>query len=622
MTPCPVADAATAMQTVALIVLGPSGLATASRLQQALDDAEIHGAASRLAAADIDRRFDDLGAHLRTLYRAGRPLVVLAAAAIPIRLLAPVLADKTVEPPVLAVAEDGSAVVPLLGGHRGANDLARRIGQILGTTAAITTAGDLRLGLALDRPPAGWRIADAGAVRPITAALLADERVRLEVEAGSAEDAAWLQPLQARTSPHADHRILVTERTVEPSASTLVYHPLTLALGVGCERDADPAELIALAERTLAGHGLARASVAAVTSIALKAAEPAIHALADHLGAPARFFDAETLERQTPRLANPSDLVFRETGCHGVAEGAALAAAGTDGVLIVEKIKSRRATLAIARAGRVLDAARIGRPQGHLAIVGIGPGSAGWRSPEADRLLACADHWIGYRGYLDLLEKPAHVRAHGFVLGEEEERARAAIDLAADGERVALISSGDAGIYAMAALAYELLDGAANPAWQRIAVTMTPGISALQAAAARAGAPLGHDFCAISLSDLLTPWAVIERRLQAAAAGDFVIALYNPASQTRRQGLARTIALLEAARPPETPVIIARNLGRTGETVSVVELQHLDQDGIDMMSLVIIGSSRTRITPRLHGRPFVYTPRGYLDRRDAEVRSA
>ncbi|MDH3658548.1 MAG: precorrin-3B C(17)-methyltransferase [Alphaproteobacteria bacterium] len=623
MTTRPADDGADEKAAAVIIVLGPSGLSIAERLKAALGNAEIQGASARLSATEVDRRFDDLGPHLQSLYKAKRPLLILAASAIPIRLLAPVLEDKTEEPPVLAIAEDGSAVVPLLGGHRGANDLARRVGEVLGTSPAITTAGDLRLGLALDQPPPGWRIRNLDQVKPITAALLAGEPVRLDVRTPIHGD-AWLETLRRHSKEDGKRQILITDRSSPPPPGGLVYHPATLALGVGCERDAEPAELIDLAEQALDQHGLAKASIAAMVSIALKAAEPAVHALADHLGVPARFFDAETLERQTPRLANPSGLVFKETGCHGVAEGAALAAIGDQGALIVEKTKSKRATLAIGRAAEVIGADRIGRPQGHLAIIGIGPGSSGWRTPEADRFLADSDHWIGYRGYLDLLHKPAHVEAEGFALGEEEDRARRALDLAAGGADVALVSSGDAGIYAMASLVYELLDRAENPAWQRIEVTMTPGISALQAAAARAGAPLGHDFCAISLSDLLTPWSVIEQRVRAAAEGDFVIALYNPASQKRRQGLARTMAVLEDARPPSTPVIIARNLGRDGESVEVVALENFEQDRIDMMSLVIIGSSQTRMAPRLHGRPFIYTPRGYLgtERSHAERRRA
>jgi cobalt-precorrin 5A hydrolase / precorrin-3B C17-methyltransferase len=199
---------------------------------------------------------------------------------------------------------------------------------------------------------------------------------------------------------------------------------------------------------------------------------------------------------------------------------------------------------------------------------------------------------------------------HAFALGEEEARARRALDLAAEGRRVALISSGDPGIYAMAALVLELLERG-GPEWQRVAIVVSPGVSALQAAAARAGAPLGHDFCAISLSDLLTPWDEIERRLAAAAVGDFVIVLYNPASGRRRDGLLRALDILRQARPPETPLVHGRNIGRAEETLSVTSLAAFDPSPVDMLSLLIIGSSRTRALATPDGRSFVYTPRGY-----------
>jgi cobalt-precorrin 5A hydrolase/precorrin-3B C17-methyltransferase len=210
-------------------------------------------------------------------------------------------------------------------------------------------------------------------------------------------------------------------------------------------------------------------------------------------------------------------------------------------------------------------------------------------------LLAGAEDWVGYRGYLDLLgPRPGGEPArHAFALGEETARVRKALELAAAGRRVALISSGDAGIYGMAALACEVLERADDPAWQR------------------AGAPLGHDFCAISLSDLLTPWSEIERRLEAAAAADFVTVLYNPASRRRREGLARALALLGAARAPETPVVHARNLGRDGESVEVGALAEFDPSAVDMLSLLIVGARRTRFLPRPNGRALVYTPRGY-----------
>jgi cobalt-precorrin 5A hydrolase/precorrin-3B C17-methyltransferase len=511
---------------------------------------------------------------------------------------------------VVAVAEDASVAVPLLGGHRGANRLARRIADALGCPAAITTAGDVRYQLALDDPPPGWHVRNPETAKAIVRALLRGRDVALKVEAA---EPAWLTAGGAPFASRGELEVRVTERADPGAASRLVIHPKVLALGVGCERGIEPGELIDLVAATLERHGLARGAIACVVSLELKSAEPAIHALAAQLGAPARFFPASRLEAETPRLVNPSAAVFAVTGCHGVAEGAALAAVGPAGELVIAKTTSARATCALARAPAPLDATRIGRAQGRLALVGLGPGGADWRTPEAGALLADADDWVGYAGYLDLIPLPPwrRVTRHAFALGEEELRVRRALELAADGRRVALISSGDPGIYAMAALAFELLERGGHPAWQRVAVVVSPGVSALQAAAARAGAPLGHDFCAISLSDLLTPWSEIERRLNAAAAGDFVTVLYNPASSRRRDGLARGLEILRRARAPATPLIHARNVGRAGETLAVEPLAAFDPSAVDMLSLLIVGSSRTRIFATQGDRSFVYTPRGY-----------
>jgi cobalt-precorrin 5A hydrolase/precorrin-3B C17-methyltransferase len=592
----------------AIVLLGPSGLAAARRLQAALPGCTLHG--PRADLADNVFPYEDFGACLRELYAGSRPIVGICAAGILIRVLAPLLADKGAGPPVVALADDGSFAVPLLGGHRGANELARTIARAEGGQAAITTAGDVRFDLALDEPPRGWTVRNPGAAKRVMSALLAGDEVGLSLEAGPAD---WLSAGGARFGKTGALEVLVTERDEAGSGRCLVLHPKVLALGVGCERGVAAEELVELAEATLARQRLARQAVACVVSIELKADEPAIHALAGRLAVPARFFPAAALEAETPRLANPSALVFEATGCHGVAEGAALAAVGPAGELLVAKEKSARATLAIGRAPAPLEAARVGRAQGQLALVGLGPGAAAWRTPEAAALLADAEDWVGYCGYLDLLGPGAGggpVR-HGFALGEEVARARMALELAAGGRRVALISSGDAGIYGMAALVCELLERSEEAAWQRVAVTFSPGISALQAAAARAGAPLGHDFCAISLSDLLTPWATIERRLEAAAAADFVTVLYNPAARRRREGLVRALEILGAARDPATPLVHARNLGREGEAVEVAELGAFDPAGVDMLSLIIVGARATRWLARRHGRPLVYTPRGY-----------
>jgi cobalt-precorrin 5A hydrolase/precorrin-3B C17-methyltransferase len=317
------------------------------------------------------------------------------------------------------------------------------------------------------------------------------------------------------------------------------------------------------------------------------------------------------LEAEAPRLRNPSETVYREVGCHGVAEGAALAAAGAEGLLIVDKTRSKRATCAVARAPADIDVTGVGRARGRLTIVGIGPGSGDWRTPEATRALAEATDVVGYGLYLDLVaDVIAGKTRHCSNLSEEEARTRMALDLAAEGRSVALVSSGDAGIYGMAALAFELLDRENRPEWNRLAISVAPGISAFQAAAARLGAPFGHDFCAVSLSDLLTPWSEIERRLRAAAEGDFVVALYNPVSRRRRTQLAAARDILLAARPPATPVALVRNVGRDGEAVEVIRLDALAAEAVDMLTVVLIGNSRTRLIERGANR-WLYTPRGY-----------
>jgi cobalt-precorrin 5A hydrolase/precorrin-3B C17-methyltransferase len=245
-------------------------------------------------------------------------------------------------------------------------------------------------------------------------------------------------------------------------------------------------------------------------------------------------------------------------------------------------------------------------------VVGLGPGDAAWRAPEAEAHIRAATDLVGYSLYLDLLGPLSEGKTlHPYGLGEEEARVRTALDLAAEGRDVALVCSGDPGIYAMAALVFELLDREPAPGWRRPEVTVVPGISALQAAAARAGAPLGHDFCAISLSDLLTPWATIEKRLRAAAEGDFVVALYNPVSRRRTTQLVRAVEILRGRRPADTPVVLARNLGREGESVTVIDLAALAPEAVDMLTVVLVGSSATRRVEKGDGSVWVYTPRGY-----------
>lgn len=593
--------------TPVVLALSRSGEAVAHRVAACLG-APVHGRAGRVERADAF--FANALDHARDLFAAGIPVVGVCASGILIRAVAPLLGDKRGEPPVVSVSDDGAVVVPLLGGHRGANRLAARIAWALDAVAAVTTAGDVAMGVALDAPPEGYRLANPEDAKAAMAALLSGGAARVQGENIFGLDSA----------PEGEVALIVSDTPEATGPVRLVYHPQRHVLGVGCARDADPGELWDLVSATLAEAGIAAGAIACVATIDLKADEPAMNALAARLDVPLRLFTAAELEAEAARLANPSDVVFAEVGCHGVAEGAVLAAGG---MLAVEKRKTANTTCALGQCVAPL-LAMPGRARGRLSIVGIGPGQASWRTPEVSRLVADAEELVGYGLYIDLLGPLAAGKARSdFPLGGEEARCRYALERAGEGRNVALVCSGDAGIYAMGALVFELLDRApeaqgVSDAARRAEVVCSPGVSALQGAAARAGAPLGHDFCTISLSDLLTPRADILRRLQAAAEGDFVIAFYNPVSKTRRTLLAEAREILLRHRPAETPVMLASNLGRPEEEVRYRRLDQLEVDEVDMLTVVLVGSSNTRLA-RLGEGPRMFTPRGYARKIDGDL---
>jgi precorrin-3B C17-methyltransferase len=247
---------------------------------------------------------------------------------------------------------------------------------------------------------------------------------------------------------------------------------------------------------------------------------------------------------------------------------------------------------------------------GHLWIVGLGPGPAQWMIPEAAEAIAQASEIVGYAPYLERLSLRPDQTRHSSDNRVEIERARHALQLAANGRRVAIVSGGDPGIFAMAAAVMEAIE-AGDPAWRALTIDISPGVSAMQAAAARLGAPLGHDFCAISLSDNLKPWEIVARRLAAAADGDFVIALYNPASKARPTRIFDAFELLRGRKSAATPVAFARAIGRADERIVLTSLGEADPALADMSTLVLIGSSQTRLIQRGAARPWLLTPRSY-----------
>lgn len=601
-----------------IIILSDRAYEVASKIKQEIGGT-IQGLEGRCSKSDSS--FSDVRSHLQSCFKSGEPIVAVMASGAIIRLLANVLEDKYSEPPVLAIAEDASSVVPLLGGHHGANELAKQLADILQSHAAITTAGDLRFGLALDNPPEGWTLVNPENAKPVMAALLGGEEVRLQGRYLNA--AKWLMESNLPLDDDGECVISIAELEREYLPLELMFHPKRHVIGIGCERDTSPQEVIDLVEQVLRENEIPKTCVAGIASIDLKADETAIQEAAKYLSVPTRFYSAAVLEDETPRLVHPSEVVFAEVGCHGVSEGAALASVGSDGELIVPKVKSKKATVAIARSQEIVDMSELGRAQGRLFVVGIGPGQEAWRSPEVTRMVQEATDLVGYSLYLDIISEISEGKTrHDFDLGKEEDRVRHAMELAGEGKDVALVCSGDAGIYAMATLVFELLaDGGLSDAASRIAIEVSPGISALQAAAARAGAPLGHDFCTISLSDLLTPWDAIKMRVKAAAEGDFVIAFYNPVSKRRRTQLEYAKGVLLEHRPDNTPVILATNLGREGELVRVVPLAELDINEVDMLTVVIVGSSETTTVDTGDGKTWVYTPRGYSAKEGTGIKS-
>ena len=541
--------------TPAIVILGQGSLATARKLQQVYPGALIHGLATRVEGAD--RTYSEFGATLRQLYQQGTPLIALCAAGIVIRTLAPLLLEKGEEPAVLAVAEDGSAVVPLLGGLGGVNLMARDIAAALGVSAAITTSGELRFGTCLLNPPAGYQLADIELGKRFVCDLLAGESVRIEGAAPWLEDANLPQDQQARLAIHVGS----AERT--PAANELLIYPQNVY--ATCRPGAQLAERVRSA---LQEAGVAVQSLACLLASDLQMADASLHEAASALGVPLRF--------------------------------AALTPV---------------ADISITVAEQPLDLSLVGRPRGRLAVIGLGPGAAELMVPAVKAELARCTDVLGYETYVRMAGpfRDDQVQ-HCTDNREEMQRARHAFELAAQGRSVVVVSSGDPGVFAMAAAVIEALHESSEPAWHQVDLEILPGVSASLATAAQAGAPLGHDFCVMSLSDNLKPWAIIEKRLDLASQADLALAFYNPISRSRPWQLGRALEIVALHRTPQTPVVLGRDIGRPGQTLRVTTLGQLTPEQVDMRTMVLIGSSTTCVFPRAGGGEWVYTPRWYGDK--------
>lgn len=519
-------------------------------------------------------------------------IVLFLATGAAVRLIAPLLADKTRDPGVVTVDDAASFAVALTGGHDGgANALAQKVAQTLGAKPVVTTASDALDVPALDSfgKSLGLRIDVGSDLAAVGAALVSGEKVNLV-----SDRRLPLGPLPENMVP-ADEMtpplILVSDRLVEVPKPAAVYRPPSLVAGVGCSRGASAEEILTLLESSLSEAGLSPKSLAALASIDAKSDEAGLLEAAVRLGLPIQFHTAEALAAVD--APNPSNVVREAVGTPSVAEAAVLVSGAE---LVVEKRKSAMATVAVGRLP----------VRGRLYLVSLGPGEDALIPPLAREALAASALVVGLDQYVDRVQ---HLLRPGTriltpPLGDEIKRAELVLEEARAGGSAALVSSGDIGVYAMASPVLEL-------AGDDVDVVVVPGVTAAQAAASLLGSPLGHDHCSISLSDLLTPWEVIERRAEAAALGDFVVSLYNPRSKGRDWQLGKVKDILLAHRPPDTPVGIVRDAYRPTQSVAITDLAALRPADVDMLTIVVVGSSQTRIVA---GR--MVTPRGYLQRED------
>lgn len=550
--------------------------------------------------------FDDLGVWTGERFADSDALVFIGATGIAVRAIAPHVRDKFSDPAVVSVDEAGQFAVPLLSGHvGGANDLAREVATAIGARAVVSTATDVNGLFAVDEwaRKQGLALVERQVAKAVSACLLDGGTV------GFASDIAveGALPSGVEEGPH-ELGIKVGLDTADcPFARTLHLVPRVVTVGVGCKRGTDAAALEAFVRGALANAHISPAAVARVASIDVKHDEEAVLALARALGCEPVFYSAEQLAAVEGTFAS-SDFVKAAVGVDNVCERAAVAGGAR---LIGGKEAHEGMTVALGQdeASVRFDGGAAGAAQTAddrvLLVIGIGPGGGRDLTRRAYEALESCDVIVGYTVYTDLLEKEFPDKEMLTTpMRCEVERCKIALERAQAGERVAMVCSGDPGVYGMAGLCYELAGE-----YPSVDIEVIPGISAAFGGAAVLGAPLMHDFAVISLSDLMTPWEKIAKRLELAAEADFVICLYNPSSKKRADYLQRACDILLRHKPASTVCGTVRNIGREGEESHVLTLGELRNTAVDMFTTVYIGNEQTM---QLGGS--MVTPRGYLQR--------
>ncbi|MCL0070222.1 precorrin-3B C(17)-methyltransferase [Dehalococcoidia bacterium] len=541
-------------------------------------------------------------------------LVLIMAAGIAVRSIATKLRSKHQDPAVVVLDEAGKFVVSLLSGHRGgANALATTVAFHIGAQPVVTTASEVSGTIAVDLlgREFGWELESEANVTKVSAAMVNGDNVGLYQDAG--ERHWWTGPLPENIGKFSSLEdlgdsacpaaLIITDRLLGQEHQALLdravrYHPKSLVIGIGCNRGVTCSKIEETVTQVLLEHGLSAKSIRNIATIDLKRDEQGLLEFARKHNLSIEFFESKAL-RQKECPSEPSDAALKAVGTTGVCEPAALLSSGaTD--LVVPKTKRGDVTIAIARVHFGEAASR-----GKLFLVGIGPGDPGQMTFKAREVLILSDVVVGYKTYVEQIKQflsQKEIVSGG--MGGEIERMKRAISLAEEGKTVAVVCGGDAGIYGMAGLVGEIVHEQGCSA--SFDMEVIPGVPSLAAVAALLGAPLTHDFASISLSDYLTPWTEIARRLELAAQGDFVLVIYNPKSKQRPHQLAAAMEIVLRYRPASTPVGIVNNAYRQGQKITLTDLEHMLNFDIDMSTTIIIGNSTTFTFGR-----WMVTPRGY-----------
>ena len=579
---------------------------------------EVYIASSSKINSIDDKSFEQINAkkYIQENWREIETFIFIGSISISIRIISSLLVEKDKDPGVIVIDKKCSLIIPLIGIHQtNAHRISLKLANLFGGKIVITNNSKFEKTLNLDSFGKDWGWNRSGSKNNWSNLVINQSKKQKISVSQISGNKLWMQSESGKKINYSfenDHdrkeenTFFISTKNYHKTA----WHPPLLWIGIGCERNTSAKFIEDCISKLFLKHDLSPYSIAGLATVDIKKNEKALIDINNKNNWPIKFFNKKDLLKVD--IPNPSQIVFDEIGTFSVAEAASILACGKGGQLLIEKNIFKQKNSSGMSLGAVTLAVAESKTQfapskGFIHVIGSGPGDLSFLTNEAKAALSECAVWIGYKMYLDLLEplrRDDQISINS-ELTQEKQRCNKAISLAGEGIKVALISSGDSGIYGMAGLLIELiqrLDIKLRPSF-----SIHPGISSFQLAASLAGAPLMNDFCAISLSDKLTPWENIEKRINGALIGDFVVAIFNPQSKERNWQLRKTIDMFLKYRSKNTPVLVARQVGRNHQHKRFFNLENIPIDEVDMLSIIIIGNSSTKLVDK-----YLISPRGYL----------